>query len=763
LSNFLQMLVRERTNSTLFAFLALAAVFAVLATRVEIDGSVDRLMLRSDPARVLDAQAKVDFGNDEIIMVGFELPAPYDADDLRKLRTISERIGELDHVRRIKDLSSTEDIVGVGDVLDAGPLIDFDRLDGDLDRIRARVEGHPLYDGLLVSDDGRALGMMVYADSVESNDESTNALTAEVMAIAREMAPPWNTHFAGYPVTAYEVNRIVKRDLALLTPLSLLAIFSIVFLFTRRIAAVAIGLALIVWVELAALAWLGATGTPINVVISTLPTILIATSGTYLVYALGLLAKLGSLDHPGVKLIRLLVKPVLLSSMSTAIGFGSLRAIGMQSAGELGMALSAGIVAAATGSLLLVPALVHRFGITLAPREPGWMQTLPQIGVRASRRPGLVLAGAAVVLAAALPGLARLQLHTDTLQYFAPENPVRTGADFFQEELSSGFLLNIVLRSEEEGRAIDPDTLAFAKDLRSQIESIPEVDRTISMLDYFQLMDAAMRPEAEPDANPGSREITSQYLLLYESSGDPDDYERYLTFDRSALSLIVSIHGGSSVYLETAEEIAKTAAASAPVDVRVDTLGTTFLYSKAMEDLTRGMLQGLAVAAGLIFLVLVLGLGSLRLGLLATIPNLLPIIVCGGLFGWLGVPISMSTSLMGCIALGLAVDDTSHVVGHVSPHDSLERLYGLVGGPILLTTVALCSGYAVLLASEFATVEVLGASGIATLLLALAADLLVLPSLLALAGYPRTETEKLGRLEPLPKRRGAREVIAARG
>lgn len=763
MSTYLQHLVRERTNTILLAFVVLSMLFAALATRVEIDGSVDRLMLRSDPARALDARAKVDFGNDEIIMVGFELPAPYAADDLRKLQAISDRISELDHVRRVKDLASTEDVVGVGDVLDAGPLIDFDRLDDDLDRVRTRVEGHPLYDGLLVSDDGRALGMMVYADSVESNDESTNALTAEVMSIAREMAPPWETHFAGYPVTAYEVNRIVKRDLALLTPLSLLAIFSIVFLYTRSGAAVAIGLALIVWVELAALAWLGATGTPINVLISTLPTILIATAGTYLVYALGLLAKLGNLDHPGVTLVRLLSKPVMLSSVSTAIGFGSLRAIGMQSAGELGMALSAGIVAAALGSLLLLPALIHRFGITLTPREPTWMRTLPQIGVRASRRPWAVLAGTAVVLAIAVPGLARLELHTDTLQYFAPDNPIRTGADFFQEELSSGFLLNVVLRSEEGGRAIDPDTLAFAKDLRSRIESIPQVDRTISMLDYFQLMDAAMRPEAEPNANPGSRAIASQYLLLYESSGDPDDYERYLTFDRSALSLIVSIHGGSSVYLETAEMIAATAAAGAPVDVRVDTLGTTFLYSKAMEDLTRGMLKGLAVAAGLIFLVLVAGLGSLKLGVLATIPNLLPIVVCGGLFGWLGVPISMSTSLMGCIALGLAVDDTSHVVGHVSPHDSLERLYGLVGGPIVLTTLALCSGYAVLLASEFATVEVLGTSVIATLVLALVADLVVLPSLLALAGYPRTETEKLARIAPPPKRESPPEAMPVEG
>ena len=130
------------------------------------------------------------------------------------------------------------------------------------------------------------------------------------------------------------------------------------------------------------------------------------------------------------------------------------------------------------------------------------------------------------------------------------------------------------------------------------------------------------------------------------------------------------------------------------------------------------------------------------LALLATIPNLLPIVIGGGLLGWLGVPISMSTSLMGCIALGLAVDDTSHVVGHVSKEEPLEKLYRLVGSPILLTTLALCAGFSALLASEFATVSVLGAAVIVTLLLALLADVLLLPSLLVLAGYPRTQEDR---------------------
>lgn len=737
----LQMLVRDHSRVVLGFFLLGAIVAACFAARVEIDGSVDRLLLREDPTRVLDERAKQDFGNDEIIMVGFELPAPWAPADLRKLGRISEAVAGLENVRRVRDLSSTEDIRGVGDTLDAGSLVDFENLERDFPAIRDRATDHPLYDRLLVSRDGRALGMMVYADSIRSNDIATNRLTAEVIALVDEMAAPWSVHYAGYPVTAYEVNRIVKQDLARLTPLALLVISVVLVLATRRLSFVPLFLALVVWVELVALGWLGLSGTPINVVISTLPTILVATTGTYLVYAVGLLRSVGEEEAcPATALIGLLFRPVLLSALSTAIGFGSLRLIGMQSAGDLGVALSVGILAAAAGTLLLVPALVHRFDLRVAGAPPPALAGFGRLGVRLAVRPLVVVAVAAGVLALALPGLARLDLHTDTLQYFGDDNRVRTGAQFFQDRLSSGFLLNVVVRGDEANRALDADTLAFTQALVQRIEAIPEVGRTISMLDYFGLMDAAMRPGETPSTNPGSRAMAAQYLLLYESSGDPGDYERYLDFDRSALSVIVSIEGGSSVYLEAAEDIARWAE-DAPVDVRVDTLGTTFLYSKAMDELTRGMLGGLLLASALILCVLAIGLKSIPLALLATIPNLLPIVIGGGLLGWLGVPISMSTSLMGCIALGLAVDDTSHVVGHVARAESLDALYRLVGSPILLTTLALCAGFAALLASEFATVSVLGASVIATLVVALLADVLLLPSLLVLAGYARTSAD----------------------
>ncbi len=733
-------LIRTHSRAVIALFALLVPLAGILASGITIDGSVEQLMMSGDPARELDRLSKEEFGNDEVLMVALELGAPYTEADLRKLALLTDALAEIPGVDQVKSLANTEDIRGAGDELDASPLVELDRLEEKLAAIQLRTQEHRLYQGLLVSPKQDVFGLLVYADTGEANSEAMNELTDAVISVVEPSASPWRPHYAGYPVTAFEVNRIMKRDLALLSPVALLAISAILIGFTRRLFPVGLMLALVVWVEVVALAWLAIRGIPINVVVSMLPTILLATSGTCVIYSMGILSRIDDETNPGVSLLRLMRRPVLLSGLSTSIGFASLQLIRVEAIGDLGGALSVGMLAAMLGALLLIPAMVQLFGLRLELRQQRSMQRLALVGVHWSRRPWLVVSATALLIALAVPGVLRMTVHTDTLNYFSHDNFVWTGAKFFEENLSSAFLMNFVLRGEEENRALDPDVLSFAEVVAAELEKLPNVDRSVSMLDYFYLMDAALRPDGEPSSNPGSRQAAAQYLLLYESSGDPEDYDRYINFDRSALSLIVSAHGGSSVYIDIAQRVAELAR-DAPEGVSVESLGTMYLYSRAMDELTRGMLLGLGVAALLVGVVMWAGLRSIPLAAIAAIPNLTPLLVCAGVLGWMGVPLSMGTSLVGCLALGLAVDDTAHVMGHLKPSDALESVYRSVGPAVLLTTLALGVGFSALMLSEFQTVRALGFATSVTLLIALVADVLLLPSLLVILGHPRMEKD----------------------
>ena len=757
----LQAWVRRGPFRVVCAFLLVFAIAAIAATSVRIDSSIQSLLLTNDPLRALNDLAKAEFGSDEVILVAFDLGHPFEDHDLRKLASISQRVAAIRGVERVRDLSTTEDIrAGAEGGLDGSRLLSLDALPERLEEIRARVRDHRLYQRTLVSDDQHVLGMLVYVDRANRDPEALHDVTAAVTRSVDELAPPWRVYAGGYPVVAYEADRIVKSDLALLTPVTLLATSAVLFYLTHSVVPMMLLLVQFAWVESVALAWLAMTGVALNVVVSGLPTILMAVTSTYVLYFVALLGKVADHADPGAKLVELLYMPVILSGVSTALGFVSLYWMGIEAIRDLGVGLAVGITAGTASALLLLPALVQILRPRVRLRHIAILEQAALVGVRMARRPWLVIGSTLVLLAIIGPGALRLSVHTDTLGYFKEDNRVRVAANFFRDRLASGFLFNVVVRGDAAGRALDPDVLGFLERMKGDLEAYPATSRTVSMLDYFYLMDAAMRPGETPHAVPPTRETAAQYVLAYEAEGDPEDFGGYLNYDRSALRLLANVHGGTEEFLELASRV-ESLQPVRPAGVSVDTLGSAFLYSRAMEQLTRGMLSGLLSAGVTIGVLMLLGLRSLRLAIIAAIPNVTPILLCGGAAGWLGIPLSMGTSLVGCVTLGLAVDDTTHVLGHLDRRRSLEHLYRFVGPGVVLTTVCLSLGFSTLMLSEFESIQAMGAATAATMVIALSGDLILLPSMLAVAGYRRFDRDvegKSARVEP--SRGGARRAAA---
>jgi hypothetical protein len=273
-------------------------------------------------------------------------------------------------------------------------------------------------------------------------------------------------------------------------------------------------------------------------------------------------------------------------------------------------------------------------------------------------------------------------------------------------------------------------------DVLAEIEALSYVDRTISFLDYIELIDTVLRPDRLPLRVLPSRELAAQYMLLYESGGDPADYRHYINFERNGMNAFVRSSSLSSADILAIRSIAQRHAVAAGDNITIEVRGSLYLLAKAMDSISRTLANGLVTALWLIIVVMMLFLRSVRLAVAAAVPNVIPIVICGGLMGWLGIPLSIGTSVVGCIALGLAVDDTAHVVGHLEHGGNLAEVYRMVATPLLITTLSLSCGFSALLLSQFQPVFVLGAATIVTLIVALACDLLLLPSLLVVIGWP---------------------------
>ncbi len=174
-----------------------------------------------------------------------------------------------------------------------------------------------------------------------------------------------------------------------------------------------------------------------------------------------------------------------------------------------------------------------------------------------------------------------------------------------------------------------------------------------------------------------------------------------------------------------------------PASVSGYTTGNAILLTRAADRIASGQAKSLVLACGMIGLLLVLYFRSFRLGLVALVPNLVPVVLYFGLLGGLGITLNNSTALMGSIVLGIAVDDTLHLIveyrrqlaRHGDAAHALSEALAHVGRAITCTTLAICFGLLVIGGSELRNQAEFGFLGAATLAIAWIVDVTFTPAL----------------------------------
>jgi hypothetical protein len=220
----------------------------------------------------------------------------------------------------------------------------------------------------------------------------------------------------------------------------------------------------------------------------------------------------------------------------------------------------------------------------------------------------------------------------------------------------------------------------------------------------------------------------------------PDTFKSVITADFSKASILVRTRlSGSGSVEDTLKHIRAYIADHFPAELRVRPTGTLVLFTGTSSEIVAAQVRSLTLALAVIFVVMALMFLSVKVGWLAVLPNLLSIAFFFGLLGWCGVVLNLGTSLIATIALGLAVHSTIHYMARLNreltsvgdQRQAVVRALRLVGQPITYTTVGLCLGFATLGLSNFVPVKQFGLLTGLTLLCALAANIAVLPALLA--------------------------------
>lgn len=725
----------------------LCALLGLGLPRLEVDVSSEGVFIEDDPDLLFYQDVCETFGDDVFATIMLQADNIFEPDILREVRNLGEAAEGIDGVTRLVSLFTVNNLKGRDGILDTEKLIpEIPTSREDLNRIRSDALENEILVGEVVADDGRATAIHLFIESrpyeVDYEARLTRTIDELVVAANQHLGPSVEIYHTGAPQVKVAILEKIHQDRRNLLPIQATLLFLALFLFARCGSAVALPLltgGLSIVATLGLMGWIGFAITPVSVIIPSLILVIGATEDVHLVFAYKSALNKGHSRQEAVdEMIRSCAKPITLTSLTTLIGFATLSISPIPLIKEFGIAAAAGIAINFLITILMVPTCIRFFGSRKAknPTSSGqiWGILTRYSMIVATSRRGYLALGVFVFIVTCSIGITRIEVDTSYIRFFKPDDPLRVNYQKMYDSLVGGANLLVIVDGAQEDDFLKPENLIYLEQLNEFLSK--QHGKVLGYTNYIRRMHRALNDEAPSFYSiPESSEHISQYNLLLPS----DATSRFINFDYSRAKILIrSYLPGSKDILQEIAKIKTWEQENFPEHLKVRVTGDNVLLAKSSQRMSTDILVNLGWMLGVIIIIVGLVFRSLGAGLISLVPNILPILSVFGLMGLLGIPLSTGTFPVAIIALGIAIDDTIHLMTRFSMETGKERDSRLAMrrtiskevGPVTTTSVALALGFLPLVLANFATTAQFGLLTAATMLVAWCADLLVTPTLL---------------------------------
>lgn len=761
--------MRHRTLAwpvALLIVLALNLSAAFFATTLNVNNAPEVQSRADAPAILLRQALRKDFPNDEALTVIFQGSDLYTREFLVRLERLSRAIERDPLVDRVSSIVSMEQIAGSSDGFSVQRLIDVDKLSGTEkpEDLRQRVMADRFAPGLLASRDGTVLAMAVRPKPLSQSAERL-ALKVTVAAAINEAG--LRAYYAGDagPVTM-DVAQLesLMRDSRVFVPLTVAIGLALLGWVVGRLRPVIIGGVAMSTVVLPILAGVALSGQPYTMATAILPSLLAA-------YTLANLLHLYAAVQRGqfsVKSRRLSVdralgetlKPSLFNVLTTGAGLLSLVLVPMPPIQVFGVAGALGTLLVFLTVFVLVPPFLLSFDRRPWPKRGSGMnrfgKNAKRLTIFSMRHARAVILVGACSLLAGVPFAFKVVAESNVLAFFKDDHPINQHNRLIEEKLSGVTSLEISLRGTGRDSLQDVSTLEAMRKFQRWLETLPEVDRSVSMVDLIEEMNWAMSGEnADARVLPKNDRLLRQYLLVY----DGDDLYELVNreFEHARIVLNLNAHGASEIS-RTIGSIRQHLAEKPLPGLTVDVGGFGRMFADQVDLLVTGQVNSFAGAFVQIFLLMALLWRSFSAAAICLVPNLAPLFFIFVLMGSTGIHLDLATVMIAGIVLGITVDDTIHLFhgykqrlrAGLSPVLAIARSFESSGRAVMAIAVVLVAQFGLLATSDFIPTANFGLLTCVGLLAGQIAELLLLPALLVMKDTWRARTAQAAKIDASP-------------
>ncbi len=728
------------SNKTLLAFSWISLLLIVTATafftyqmktysRMETD--LDEYMPKDHPAFIYSDEAEELFNIKDGILIAVENPKGiYNTSTLQKIKDISIGLQDMEEFddADIVSLYTADNITGSEEGLDVRAFYKKSPKDeAALEELQNSVRSNDMvYKRLVSENENIALVVASTNDDVFSME-----FYHKILEFAKSYEGPEKIHIAGVPIVEGTMAYLGPADMKRMVPIVLLVIIAVLFFVMRSVKNTILTLLVVGLSTVWAFGLMAFMRIPVYAVSTMMPVMLVAigvADGIHLYSHLNLHLKANPKisKFDAVKdMVSSMWKPVVMTSVTTAVGFVSLLTSDVYPIKYFGMFTAFGVMAAMFFSLVLIPAGIIIFGASMPKmkEEKAGGEEKTKFSHRFAnsviKHKYAVVGATAVILIISAFGINNIWINSSFLDKFERDSDIVQTDTFINQNFGGTNTINVVLESEEADAFKTPNYLRLIDELQTGVEDLDIVGNSFSLSDYLKRMNKVMNADdPEFDRIPDSKNLVAQYLLLYEMSGDPENLWKVVDYNYNKANVNFQIKSDNSKEInKVMSEIEKYREGFENKGITLNYAGSGYKALVFTDLILIGQIKSLLMSILIVIILIAMMFKSITAGLIGSVPIIITAVISFGLMGLLDIPLSTTTALISSIAVGIGIDYAIHFIERFKIYAQETKDLELTvvktmhhsGRAISFNAVVVIAGFLVLLSSVFPPNRSLGA------------------------------------------------------
>lgn len=783
--------VFDHAKSFLVLMLALFVLLASGLQYTKLDTSTEGFLHAGDPVRVAYNEFKQQFGQDDRILVAVHTDDLFAPENLKKLESLHNALADqVPYLVAVDSLITSRVTTGDAESLIVNELFDpWPTTSAEYAQLKSTALHNPLLTNLLVNEQGSFTNIMLQMQAFDQQPINQNAsiddlldlgdsesseplpeiplsdaqkakiIDAVTSVVAGYDSAEFTIYVAGSPQVTDSLQTMMADDMVFFVAMVLITIILFLGILFRRLPGIMLPMLTVLMAVTSTMGLMGHLSIPIQTITQIIPSFLLAVGVGAAIHVLAIFFKqydcsegtaedkrnaiIYTYQHSGFA--------IAVTSLTTAAGLASFASSEVSAVARLGVFASAGVLLLLAYVLLMLPSLIKLLPIKNKSQKDAAvaakkdvmetvLHTFSKVSVQYYRS---ILVGTGVLVVAGLAAITQIEFSHNPLTWLPPDNTGRIATEVVDAEMKGSITMEIIIDTGEENGVIQPARLQAMDELAQYANTLTGdtyfVGKVVSVADVVKEIHQALN-ENDPDyyVIADNEELIAQEVLLFENSGS-DDLEDLVDSQFSIARMTIKVPWVDAVeYVGLLDQVMAKSSELFDDQVQVSSTGMIAMLVKTVTSAIVSTAVSYGIAFAAIAVMMVIMLGSVKLGLISMIPNLLPVIAVLALMWLLNLPLDMYSMLIGAIVIGLAVDDTVHFMHnfkryfdqHGDTALAIEQTLQGAGRAMLVTTIVLCAGFFAYFFSAMSNLMAFGVLTSFAIVMALLADFLVAPALM---------------------------------